>query len=756
MTGYKTLIQHCRALLSLHHEFARKGFATGLAAIHDVPADKIIRNSSDGVQLDFAHPLVRTEDEILKDYFTEHKINDEVMVVFLTEVFNGCVRQRKALQVALKLFYKTTGERWLRNDHNLFAVLFYLILFRFNELTFPKLRNILNCYDATKMSRLVSFVFDQDYLLGPLREGWSHILDAEWVNEHMIDPIVDHAQDVVELSRELAEKAILGMVPKKSTKEPSVPEPFLLTRPRPRALPQPTEIVPNFIKARPVPKSVYQGTADRESLERIKAQNRARIMAENAKAATTQFKVVTRKSPCSTTQSTSQDSPLMTPPRPRFHKPVPSNLHDSIPVKLTTAAILREGALVQRNRKEEEARLLDAEMGLRDGAEFGEWLENARIKEEGERRLDLERRRLEIQLIHEDAYEAKQDLLKENRERAAEILAEREKLRVQAETTRKILDIANRKKVEEVQDIQEGIHKAKLKVANENSKKGANKLGIPLSGVSNRNFVTAIEVAREGQMLKEQAAKDAAEEQARKAEVIRQIRLLERSVPSVGTIVKDLDPTETSGLGLLGEMSLLELQERLVIAKLRFKDEEEERRKEILTQKQEHVLFINRKLEEIDNERRERRRRRREREAESVSRSVSALSDRSSVDGGEPSPRQLELQQDPKIRALQEKLASKRTARLSSSLASKAKLTPLSRAAAKTASMTALGKPHRVVNEWPELDEAEREYERKRKALHEQRARILRELEGDVDAAYEGDAGSEISGWRVAPVAVMV
>jgi hypothetical protein len=49
-------------------------------------------------------------------------------------------------------------------------------------------------------------------------------------------------------------------------------------------------------------------------------------------------------------------------------------------------------------------------------------------------------------------------------------------------------------------------------------------------------------------------------EQRKKEELIRQIRELER-IPIVRT--KGFDPTETSGIGLLEEMSLAELRERL-------------------------------------------------------------------------------------------------------------------------------------------------------------------------------------------------
>ena len=63
----------------------------------------------------------------------------------------------------------------------------------------------------------------------------------------------------------------------------------------------------------------------------------------------------------------------------------------------------------------------------------------------------------------------------------------------------------------------------------------------------------------EYQAQKERAAREAEEELARKAELIKQIRLLEKSIPGIGSTSKKIDLTETSGAGILGEMSIVEV-----------------------------------------------------------------------------------------------------------------------------------------------------------------------------------------------------
>ena len=68
-------------------------------------------------------------------------------------------------------------------------------------------------------------------------------------------------------------------------------------------------------------------------------------------------------------------------------------------------------------------------------------------------------------------------------------------------------------------------------------------------------------------------------EQERRNDMIRQIRAIER-VPKLKA--KHFDPTTSSGQGLLQEMSLVELKERLRMVQARQKEEVVEKRKAIL------------------------------------------------------------------------------------------------------------------------------------------------------------------------------
>ncbi len=79
-------------------------------------------------------------------------------------------------------------------------------------------------------------------------------------------------------------------------------------------------------------------------------------------------------------------------------------------------------------------------------------------------------------------------------------------------------------------------------------------------------------------------------------DLIRQIRALER-VPRPK--VKVFDPTESSKLGLLGEMSYAELQERLEVLRARDNELEEERRLTIVSDKRRKEEEMKARVENI-------------------------------------------------------------------------------------------------------------------------------------------------------------
>merc|ERR1712137_424186 len=91
--------------------------------------------------------------------------------------------------------------------------------------------------------------------------------------------------------------------------------------------------------------------------------------------------------------------------------------NQEVPVKMTAAAILREGHLYQKREVEEIRRLEDLEAGAKDKSEFEKWQSEMKRKDMEAQLAEIEKRRLEGKLSHEEAILARQDLIRENRQK---------------------------------------------------------------------------------------------------------------------------------------------------------------------------------------------------------------------------------------------------------------------------------------------------------------------------------------------------
>ncbi|KAH9268660.1 hypothetical protein BASA84_000088 [Batrachochytrium salamandrivorans] len=638
----KKLIEHTRSIL-LNNELAHLGF-------HMQDNKGMLNGNNDNScpKRDLTLPIIVSEDDILEKYLTDNNITASNDRIFLTETFLGCIRHQKMLESSLRLFYKKTGGNYLQTEYHLFSVLFYLALWRLEELGFQKFSKFVRLFDPLKMSKLLGFIFNPANLNHDLKIVWEEVLDHQFLKEHVIDPVLRHVSIAQSLMEELRNLADNGMVAKKSQKTPTEPREFILTIPKIRKPVLPTPKMSVVVKAIPVPKTLYKESSEMVQLLQIKESNRTKLQKQYEINQKGIFKVATRK-PSDKVKKIRQEleqeqKEKIDRERAKLHRPVPRLVHEPVQVKLTTAAILREDALIRKQRQKEEAEMIQAETMIQDPKEFEKWKEECKLKEMENRLLELERRRLDIQLVHEDIYVARQEIVKENRDKAIEVHALKEEIKSISDQQKRLKDEENKKKIEDVHEIKLGIIRAKTRVIEDNTK-------------------IASEIAHAHQILLQKARREEEEEHARKTELIQQIRLVERSIPPVGSIQRGIDLTETSGIGLLGEMSIVELQERLLLAKIRVQDDEECRRSEITKNKMNRLEQISHKLQEIDNERSERKSRRVQKSLPDRGLSVSSMAtDRSTT----KSIKMALFEKDPELRILQEKIAERKAARLSS------------------------------------------------------------------------------------------
>ncbi|XP_033632597.1 cilia- and flagella-associated protein 99-like [Asterias rubens] len=515
--------------------------------------------------LDGYDPNAYGVEQHLKTYLGENTNLDDEEQVFLTEVFSGCVRHTRIMGVVVSGFYLRAGKSCLRTDINLYTVLCYLALYRLDELEMTNFRKFVRSQDVNKMFRFLAFFLDESNLKKWIKDEWCKIYENSYVQVQLMSPILRWLPELNELVNQLADKIANKVQAKRTVKTATEVKPFSLTQPRPRSVPMPDKI-PTVHRHKPVPKSTYDIPREDKLIVEAKERNRRRVEEHLYDATKRQFSCANAEK-SDKTQRRRNEILAMEDGKLQFNKKktkdIPLAITENIPIKLNAATILREGALYQKREEEEMKKLELLEAGAKDASQFLEWQRGMKQKDMDEQLADIERRRLEGKISHEEAILARQSLIKDNRQKVQEMKEEAEKMMQEY--------VARRLKEEEVlkqmvEDVISG-HK--------NAKEAKNKI---------QDYKRKIveEVSEESRELLRQAFEEAEAEMKRKMELIQQIRAMEATPKSRNKLV---DWTATAGHSLLSEMSVAELKERLALMATEQQAKEENKRDEILESK---------------------------------------------------------------------------------------------------------------------------------------------------------------------------
>ncbi|XP_053314182.1 cilia- and flagella-associated protein 99 [Spea bombifrons] len=497
---------------------------------------------------------------------------------FVIEILAESTQYKPLLDIVVDGFYARDGKCFLLSEHCLFVVIAYIATFKLDEYGFENITKIIKSQDVTKMRKFLSFFFDDLNLNTWIKDEWSQIYDSNYVKKNWITPLLRWQPEIQNLIDNLDNKAVNGNSPVKSTKV-TVTKEFNLTKPKPRALLMPQRI-PSQQPHQPVPESTYKTPKEQELLQGKKAKNRQKAEKLLTEANTEQFKCANMDKSKKTKRILSEiikeeENKLA------FNKtkanPTPVHKSDNVPVRLNATAILREGALYQRQVEEELRRVERLVDGARDPSEFLEWQRQMREKDLENQLAEIECRRLEGKLSREEALLARQNLIQENKKKAA----------MKKEETEKLMRQYAEKRLQEEKDMRDLVEQ--VAEGHKHAKQARVKL---------QKYKQQIvqEVTEESRELLRQALEEAEEELKRKFELIREIRAIE-SAPCIRH--KFVDFTETAGHGLNCEMSLVELHERLALAKEAQRKEEEDRRDQILQEKQSKQQLLLDTLEQI-------------------------------------------------------------------------------------------------------------------------------------------------------------
>lgn len=259
--------------------------------------------------------------------------------------------------------------------------------------------------------------------------------------------------------------------------------------------------------------------------------------------------------------------------------PMPTYSDEGAHVRLNVAAVLREDFLYKQ-KQEHESRMIKAyEEDLRDANEFFRWQTEMKEKDVATRKSEVERRRLEMVQSQKDAIEASLRQKRENKEVANKIKEQAEAMTQARDAEEELILLMNKQLVTEVKEVRD--------TAPAQAKK---------------------KLLKQREERRKQIDEEVAERAARKAEAdaklreermekVRQIQALERVLQKSETGGEKYDPTTTMGQGLLEEMSLVELKERLSMVKAAADEQEKNKRRKILQSKQERATDIRTRIE---------------------------------------------------------------------------------------------------------------------------------------------------------------
>ncbi|XP_057667584.1 golgin subfamily A member 6-like protein 22 [Diorhabda carinulata] len=259
------------------------------------------------------------------------------------------------------------------------------------------------------------------------------------------------------------------------------------------------------------------------------------------------------------------------PTEPKVRKNAPPM--KQVEIRGNTTTTLREAYLLLKEHEEEINKLENIIKGGYNMQKIAEIEQEERKIAEKKAVESIQKKHLLGLITFEEAILAKKKLIDNNKQRSAEIIAERIELAEKLEEWRRIEQEKMKAKVEKSQQI-----KVDMK---ESEKRKLEK----------KQEEVRIQQHELREMLKKNEEEKAAE-LAKKIELIQEIKTIHEMNRKMNESRKDFDPTETANLGLLCEMSIAELHERLFIEKMNITKELEEKRNKIINKKLEQQKMI--------------------------------------------------------------------------------------------------------------------------------------------------------------------
>nr|CAH8855849.1 unnamed protein product [Trichobilharzia regenti] len=381
-------------------------------------------------------------------------------------------------------------------------------------------------------------------------------------------------------------------------------QPFKLTQPRPRSILIPEIEIPKMEKMREPPNSTYtqppevslllvKKEKNREYIEKLKAES-DRLKPRCAEPIVKSVKHVSSTDDLDlngdnyamiTTKEENADNTGSNKKKKLKCKNYVNALNTSTVINTNAVTILREWKLYLDKEKEQRKKLTELESGAFTNAAYMAWKTEEEAKIKLNQLKQIERNRLNAMISHEASSIAKHNLYCERRNNVNQLKNEKNQKLMELVKAKKLQQATMNQIAKEIASTHENAKIAKKKVMKEKRK-------------------LAAEIAKESKLLLNEAYKKAEEEKKMKKELIAKIQAEESSAIMTKSLnTKQIDLADTPGYGLLNEMSIVELRERLDQLKLKKQRELEEKRDAIQSLKEQKTKVLSEALNRISKHR---------------------------------------------------------------------------------------------------------------------------------------------------------
>ncbi|KAI8440193.1 hypothetical protein MSG28_001582 [Choristoneura fumiferana] len=501
---------------------------------------------------------------------------DDTKLAWIAETFLGIQKHRQILKdIASRL-----SEELVEEDQDYFMILFHAIIFQIDPKDLSLLYKCIFNTSKTLLSTFSNFLSNNE-VLAFISQAAQSYYDTNFITEKIITPLFEWQPYISEMAHSYAE--YIKKMESRKTKPPTVPiQPNVLSRKAKDVQPVAGHgshaslplTPPNSVQQkskRMLTKSVID-----EKLKKSYEKNKQKAAHLLNDVKNKEFRYAQTKSEGFFKKISSIKNEMEYAAKPVKFERKNVNINVSQPVKETATTIKRVNKRIQQAEQEEVKWLTNA-IQCRNTAKIEELQEFDRQERERERLLDIEKKHLMGQISYEEALLAKKKLIDENKKKHEEFLKERETWNEDIEKWRKNQMEKNRKYIEKLSLTELSVLEAK-------------------HCLSVKNRENAEKFKQDNQTLLAKAMKAKQEELEYRIKMIKEIKIL-AAIAKKARVPKIIDLTETSGLGLLCEMSIAELQERMNAMKIGL-NEELERKKNMI---KEEKTAAKHELEETKN-----------------------------------------------------------------------------------------------------------------------------------------------------------